>query len=122
MDNQKRHPHADVIHAWADGDEVQYWSNYRGKWIDIDNPNFYHDHKYRIKPTPKQWYEAVPEHGVLCWVKQGEEAIPVVTNIVECIGDPDFPWLDEHQGWRYAAPLTNSEIRKFLRPEGEDAG
>lgn len=44
----KRHRHADVIHAWAEGEKIQY--EHRGNWCDIDEPDWYEDANYRIKP------------------------------------------------------------------------
>ena len=32
-----KHKHADLIHAWADGAEIQY--NQNGIWFDCPNPN-----------------------------------------------------------------------------------
>ena len=43
-----RHKHADLIHAWAEGAEIQTF--YNGKWEYEPNPCFYPDKEYRIKP------------------------------------------------------------------------
>lgn len=43
-----RHKHADVIHAWAEGEEVEILDN--GQWIDAKTPNFCTMYEYRIKP------------------------------------------------------------------------
>ena len=49
------HKWADVIHAWADGAEVQ-WKVPRGKWTDMVNhrssPTFAVDYEWRVKPIP----------------------------------------------------------------------
>ena len=45
----KRHKHADVIHAWANGDQVQQRES-DGSWSSIKHPGFYTDSEYRIKP------------------------------------------------------------------------
>ena len=49
--NTKRHKHADLIHAWAEGAEIE--QKYRGSWIDGKFPSFFDECEYRIKPTPK---------------------------------------------------------------------
>lgn len=48
----KRHPHADVIIAWAEGKTVQQFSN--EGWYDVTSkcPMFAHYLNYRIKPEP----------------------------------------------------------------------
>jgi hypothetical protein len=44
-----RHKHADVIHAWADGAEIQQFCG-DGWYDDSDTPNWFEDAEYRIKP------------------------------------------------------------------------
>lgn len=48
----KRHPHADVICAWANGKTIQQLVN--GEWLDVvsDEPLFSTRLKFRIKPEP----------------------------------------------------------------------
>ena len=47
-----RHKHADVIHAWAEGAEIQTRNPLTSspKWIDNDGPTFCNSLEYRIKP------------------------------------------------------------------------
>ena len=49
-----RHKWADIIHAWAEGAEIQLKVNdgYDKAWIDLEtnNPIFYPTNEYRIKP------------------------------------------------------------------------
>lgn len=40
---------APIIQAYADGETIQSYSEYYGKWIDIDEPHFNDDTEYRIK-------------------------------------------------------------------------
>lgn len=44
-----RHKHADLIHAWADGAEIQV-KYLDGSWVDELYPCFYPNNEYRIKP------------------------------------------------------------------------
>ncbi len=53
------HPHADVIKAWADGAQTQYYA--LGEWHDMVNePIWYRDQQYRIKPEPKPDFVVYP--------------------------------------------------------------
>jgi hypothetical protein len=47
----KKHIHAEFIHAFADGEDIQYY-NVTGFWVDVNPriPTFYENTKYRIKP------------------------------------------------------------------------
>lgn len=55
----KKHPRAELIKAWADGEQIQYQSH-EDLWVDCDTmPNWDSDSEYRIKPEEleedKQW-------------------------------------------------------------------
>lgn len=50
--NTKRHRHADLIHAWAEGAEIEYKGEYG--WTEAGPfPSFHPDESYRIKPEKK---------------------------------------------------------------------
>lgn len=49
----KPHKHAELIKAWADGAEIQYWSVRADGWVTAIDPNWTEDIGFRIKPEPK---------------------------------------------------------------------
>lgn len=51
-----RHKHADMIIAWEEGSQIQYWTRACGQWMDIDNPNWNDDCEFRVKPKEKVAY------------------------------------------------------------------
>ena len=100
-----RHKHADVIHAYAEGAEVEIkYPN--GEWMRIKYPAFEVDSEYRIKPKEPAWWENIPEHGVL----------------IRRIGAPDMCAIaysstltltpDLYENWE---PLTNEDLERFKR-------
>lgn len=46
----KVHKHKDVIIAWANGETIQFWGGDRHGWLDVLEPNFNSDAKFRVKP------------------------------------------------------------------------
>lgn len=46
-----KHIHSEVINAWADGAEIQYF--FDDEWHDFRNPDWDPDTKFRIKPEKK---------------------------------------------------------------------
>lgn len=46
-----RHKHADLIHAWAEGQEFEY--NDDGRWKPVSERMWLNYDEYRIKPAPK---------------------------------------------------------------------
>jgi hypothetical protein len=62
-----RHKHADLIHAWAEGAEIETF--HCGSWQEDSIPSFYLHLEYRIKPTPKPdvvWYANPRIDGDMC--------------------------------------------------------
>lgn len=50
---KKPHEHADLIKAWADGAEIEYYVNAYNEWrLLTDTPGWHVGHKYRVKPEP----------------------------------------------------------------------
>jgi hypothetical protein len=47
-----KHKHADLIHAWADGAEIQ--CKYGNGWLTEKNPYWEESYEYRIKPEKKK--------------------------------------------------------------------
>lgn len=50
----KPHKWHKEIKAWADGAEIEMWYPQYDGWGDCINPMFDKDHRYRIKPQPKE--------------------------------------------------------------------
>jgi hypothetical protein len=49
-----RHPHADLIIAWANGAKIEFKGQASGEWQDCPSqPAWWDDSEYRIKPEPK---------------------------------------------------------------------
>ena len=63
----KRHKHAEIIKAWADGEEIEYQAM-SGSWKTIPNyPSWDEFNVYRIKPKAKivRWQWILPKDGGL---------------------------------------------------------
>lgn len=117
-----RHPHADLIIAWAEGAEIQWYNKEHDGWGVVKYPSWCPHEQYRIKPKKPQWYEDIPAHGVLCWVSDEHEtpAKRVMRLILSINTNPPFnhpqiAFEDCATLWRYATPLTDDEIKQFLR-------
>lgn len=59
------HKHAELIKAWADGAEIEFFSPTIERWIFIIYPDWGMGTKYRIKPESKP--EPKPDIVRWCW-------------------------------------------------------
>lgn len=48
------HKHAAVIHAWADGAQIQWCQRSTDKWVDAKAPQWHDCYQYRVKPEKKR--------------------------------------------------------------------
>jgi DNA modification methylase len=104
-----RHPHADLIHAWAEGAEIEVKADV---WRVEKRPMWHEQNEYRIKPKQPEWYKNIPPHGVLCWVRNHDRFEPVI-DIIK--GVRDGLYESKLNEWNIATPLTDDEIRQYLR-------
>ena len=64
-----------------------------------------------------EWYENIPEKGILCWVHDYDQEAKVHINI---INKYLYDYLQlkfkstTKVNWRYAKPLTEEEVKEYL--------
>jgi len=95
----KRHKHADLIIAWAEGADIQFkYKN--GEWCDLIESSFEDECEYRIKPKEPEWYENIHEHGIL---------------VKSIHNNSMFLFYKKPPTPESFMPLTNEEIERFKR-------
>ena len=61
-----KHKHADLIHEWADGAEIEYFNHTIHQWEGVRNPSWNENSEYRIKPEPKPDHVRYLEMPMFC--------------------------------------------------------
>lgn len=71
-----KHKHADLIHAWADGAQIEVKHPSNGSWWDANPPCWDTNYEYRIKPEPKPDIvrQVVVEATSPMWIKVFESS------------------------------------------------
>ena len=105
-----RHKHADLIHAWAEGAEIEIKGG-DGIWYEVSKPAWDIDYKYRLKPKEPEWYDNIPAHGVLCWWNRGITLITGKDGNSYIHNKSQYIRSETHE----PIPLTNEEIERFKR-------
>ena len=85
-----KQPHADLIHAWAEGAEIEYCE--QGVWYVTNSPGWEAHGQYRIKDPYRELKEAAKDP-----TKQ--------------IRLRDFSWKDSGHDWSFNEATENYEIR-----------
>ena len=70
-----------------------------------------------FRPLQKKvsWQEEIPEQGVLCWVgDKGGVNMVVATIIITFSELEEFSYKSIDDRWKYATPLTNEEVEKYV--------
>lgn len=117
----------EVFQALADEKPVQLKlkdSMHRDEWYDIKS-NYkclsdavFLSYDWRIKPEKPKWYENIPSHGILCWVGHDDNEKTLIALITSYYPDAYWPFFRYNENsWKFATPLSNDEIRQFLREE-----
>ena len=52
-ETQKAHVHKDLIIAWANAAEIEFYNEFVSRWVAVEHPTWRADTKYRIKPKPE---------------------------------------------------------------------
>ncbi len=60
---KQRHKHADTIHAWAEGAEIEYRKSQEDIWNEAEFPGWYENYEYRVKPPTKKYRVALFNNG-----------------------------------------------------------
>jgi len=121
----KPHRHAEIIHAYAEGAQVEYL-NFSGEWCSANYPDFDPEVKYRIKPEPPKYpltRYSETELAVIC--HDGGRKKPSLTDvanaaIARCIQDGDVvpSYMLEKIVDRFAEKIANDFADRYPGPNG----
>ena len=95
----------DLMQAYVDGKQIQYFNRLEGKWEDTTDPRWSHGSSYRIKPESKyrpfvnfeECWQEMQKHQPFGWIKDTEDGTYImVTNI-----DADELSIDGNPDWGF---------------------
>jgi hypothetical protein len=97
----KPHEHAELIHAWADGAEIEYLDS-DNCWYDTDSPSWDNARAYRIKRP----------------VDPCAELKAAAADPTKQIRVGSGPWIDSGvYKWSWADPVERYQIRDKPKPK-----
>ena len=116
----------EVFQALTEGKDVELSSKLQEDWVPLNygwydalHKGCFNNYRWRIKPELPEWYENIPSHGVLCWVSDKNPKIKFGLACITKVEVGNYQeYVDRNDiSWSYATPLTNEEIKQFLRGE-----
>ena len=89
---RERHKHAELIHAWADGQEIQLWAGIDECWVRDVSPSWDERLMYRVKPETIKYRVALMKAEAGPWVsvayrKEHETALEAQAQFVRWLGE-----------------------------------
>ena len=73
----KAQDHIDLMQAYVDGKQIQFFSILENKWVDTIDPSWLQGNRYRIKPEPnyrpfknaEECWQEMRKHHPFGWIK-----------------------------------------------------
>lgn len=105
-----------IFLTYIEGARCPYLCVINGDEKNFKNGKTFHTTPWReevVQAKPKEWYEQIPEQGVICWVDDEDENEKLLVDIiVKYCFDDELPFYSETNGvnWRYATPVKPEEL------------
>jgi hypothetical protein len=110
---KQKHKHFELIKAYAEGKQIESYSNRTKEWSLCEDPLWGESVLYRIKA---EWYENIPPQGILCWVWDYENGSHKKIELIIGFNGIDLhdSFISWHTYWRFAKPLTQEEVLNYI--------
>lgn len=91
-------------------------STYAGNFNTFEEISNFKNFAYNwFKYVEPQWFENIPEQGILCWVWYREEARDLgIVISYDAVKDPVYPFETKSSVYKYATPASLEEIEKYI--------
>jgi hypothetical protein len=84
------HVHKDLIIAWANGADIEFYDGSIWKWVDSpSSPSWYPTTQYRIKPTPPA--------DIVCLCRATKDRWTTSLMGVACVEDANFKLIFDRE-------------------------
>jgi len=84
-----RHPHYDVIIAFAEGKTIEYFGTLDGNWYYDESPSFFRNIQYRVKPEEKsekrEWVGLTSNEITECWILKHDHGVGATYTFAQAI-------------------------------------
>ena len=105
--------HFEARKAFALGEPIE-WADKATDWTITESPTWERIlYRPKPKPKPEEWYDNIPEKGILCWVWDEFEEYKIANIVINTVNNEHglFYKTDSLMGnsWRNAEPIKPKE-------------
>lgn len=114
-----------IMQAYVDGKRIQYAEDDTDVWHNIDEPDWYSDYEYRIKPEPRYrsfknteecWKEML-KHQPFGWIKSKSDGHYSMVTVVDAAEDMKSIAISGNHIWDF-----DGTMRKYTFADGTPFG
>lgn len=105
----------DLMQAYVDGKQIQYFNRLEGKWEDTTDPRWSQGSSYRIKPEPnyrpfknaEECWQEMQKHQPFGWIKDKEDGhYAMVTTVDAFYDDKNYIKISGDHNWSFAETMN----------------
>ena len=105
----------DLMQAYVDGKQIQFYSILENKWVDTIEPSWLQGNRYRIKPEPnyrpfkntKECWQEMQKHQPFGWIKDKEDGhYAMVTTVDVFYDDKNYIKISGDHNWSFAETMN----------------
>lgn len=105
----------DLMQAYVDGKQIQYFNRLEGKWEDTTDPRWSHGSSYRIKPEPnyrpfknvEECWQEMLNHRPFGWIKSNEDGHYAMVNTVDDVEGEKYIAISGNNLWSFDDTINN---------------
>ena len=105
----------DLMQAYVDGKQIQYFNRLEGKWEDTTDPSWLNGNRYRVKPEPncrpfkntEECWQEMQKHHPFGWIKDKEDGhYAMVTTVDAFYDDKNYIKISGDHNWSFAETMN----------------
>ena len=105
----------DLMQAYVDGKQIQYFNRLEGKWEDTTDPRWSQGSSYRVKPEPnyrpfknaEECWQEMLKHQPFGWIKDKEDGhYTMVTTVDPFYDDKNYIKISGDHNWSFAETMN----------------
>lgn len=105
----------DLMQAYVDGKQIQYFNRLEGKWEDTTDPRWSQGSSYRVKPEPnyrpfkntEECWQEMKKHQPFGWIKDKEDGhYSMVTMVDAFYDDKNYIKISGDHNWSFAETMN----------------